>query len=76
MLIPLKSMEEQKEISKIYERTVQEIENLKNAVRLKVESLETIYKKQVIKNLKQVLKNLTTCVILQSSTKQDEGDHT
>lgn len=45
MLIPLKSMEEQKEISKIYERTVQEIENLKNAVRLKVESLETIYKK-------------------------------
>ena len=47
MFIPLKSMGEQKEISKKYERTVQEIENLKNTVRLKVESLEKIYKNRL-----------------------------
>lgn len=47
MLIPLKGMEEQKEISKKYERTVREIENLKNTVRLKVESLERMYENRL-----------------------------
>lgn len=45
MMIPLKVIEDQKEIAALCKKTIQEIQDLKNTLYVKTESLGTIYKR-------------------------------
>lgn len=45
IMIPLKSMSDQKEIAALCEKTIQEIQDLKDTLNMKIESLGMIYKR-------------------------------
>ena len=70
MMLPLKVIEDQKEIAALCKKTIQEIQDLKNTLYVKTESLGMIYKRQVFKNLKLgIAKPISMCY--NSECKQD-----